>query len=88
VIVSVKATSLSTEAEQALEDDIDENTEAILELGGLIADMDEAHTRMNNLEARLDRLPANVQDQINELNNRYNALADRVAALENAKEGS
>lgn len=88
VIVSIKATSLSTEAEQALGDSIDENMEAILELGGLIADMEEAHTRMNNLEARLDRLPANVQAQIDELNNRYNALADRVAALENEREGS
>lgn len=88
VIVSVKATSLSTDAEQALGDSIDENMEAILELGGLIADMEEAHTRMNNLEARLDRIPKNISERFAEFDNLYNALADRVAMLENEREGS
>ncbi len=83
VCVALKASALNTEAEAALGNSIDENMEAILELAGLISDMDEANIRINNLEGIIEGIPKDIVDRFAAINNLYNALADRVAKLEN-----
>lgn len=83
VVVNINASALTTEAEQALGNGIDENMEAILELAGLIADMDDANIRINNIEGVLEGIPKNIVQRFETIGNAYNALADRVARLEN-----
>lgn len=83
VVVSIKASALTTEAEQALGNGIDENMEAILELAGLIAEMDDANIRINNIEGILEGIPKDIVQRFEAIGNAYNALADRVARLEN-----
>lgn len=87
VVVNIKATALTTEAEEALGSGIDENMEAIMELAGLIADMDDANIRINNIEGILEGIPKNITEQFGNVSDWYNALADRVAALENKMNG-
>lgn len=83
VVVTIKASALTTEAEESLNCGIDENMEAILELAGLIADMGEADTRITRIEGVLEGIPNDLVARFDAINNAYNALADRVARLEN-----
>lgn len=87
VIVNIKATALTAEAEEALGSDINENSDAILELANLIADMDDANVRINNIEGVLEGIPKDIVERFGDLGDRYNALADRIAALENKANG-
>lgn len=86
IIVNMKASALSTVAEEELGESIEENTEAIIELGGLIADMDDANIRINNIEGVLEGIPKDITIHFGEIETLYNALADRVAQLENANQ--
>ena len=84
VIVCIKASSLSAEAEAALGGDINQNMEAILELAELIADHKDFEARISLLEGKVNGVPDDLVSRFDSINDAYNALADRVARLENA----
>ena len=83
VIVMLKASALTTEAEESLGASIDETSDAIMELAELIADMDEANVRINNIEGVLEGIPKDIVAHFGQIESAYNALADRIARLEN-----
>lgn len=87
VVVSMKASALTAEAEQALGSSIDENMEAILELGGLIADMTDVQLEIERIKGELDGIPKDLVQRFETIDNRFTSLADRVARLENKMEG-
>lgn len=84
VVVSIKASALTTEAEAALGGDINQNMEAILELAELISDLKDFEARISLLEGKVDGIPNDLVSRFSSINDIYNALADRVAKLENA----
>lgn len=83
VVVSLKATSLSTEAEQSLNEGLEEANDALIELASLIEDMEEANIQINQIKGVLDGIPRDIVARFDSMNSKYNALADRVAKLEN-----
>lgn len=83
VVVSLKATSLSTEAEESINTSIEEANDALIELAGLIEDMEEANIEINKIKGVLDGIPKDIINRFTSMNNAYNLLADRVARLEN-----
>lgn len=83
VVVSLKATSLSTEAEQSLNEGLEEANDALIELAALIEDMEEANIEINKIKGVLDGIPRDIVARFDAMNNNYNILADRVARLEN-----
>lgn len=87
VVVSMKASALTAEAEAALGSSIDENMEAILELGELIADMTDVKMTIERIREELDSIPKDLVQRFANIDDTYSTLADRVARLENKMEG-
>ena len=87
VVVLLKASALNEEAEEALGEGIGDNTDAIIELAGMVSDGGELEIRVNNIEGTLEGIPKNLPVRFEELWNAFAALADRVANLENRLEG-
>ena len=83
VIVSMKITTLTDNAEAKINNSIEENTDAVIEIAGMVADMEDVNLEINQIKATLDGIPKNIVDMIDNINNTYNTLADRVARLEN-----
>jgi DNA-binding transcriptional regulator YbjK len=83
VVVSLKATSLSAEAEQSINTSIEEANDALIELASLIEDMEEANIAINRIDGVLEGIPRDIVERFDAMNNAYNELADRVARLEN-----
>ena len=83
VYVTLVATALTANSEEMLSENIDENMEAILELGELIADMDDANLEIEKIKAELLGIPKDIIARFDAINNVYNDLADRVSRLEN-----
>ena len=94
VTIKYKVSQIGKEAQEALNEDLDMATLSVLELAGIIS---QAKRNFNDTAARIEssfsehehRITAlgNTQNTINEAMNSwesmYNALADRVAELEN-----
>jgi len=83
VVVALKATSLSAEAEQSINTSIEEANDALIELASLIEDMEEANIAINRIDGILEGIPRDIVERFDAMNNAYNDLADRVARLEN-----
>ena len=87
VIVSMKASALTTEAEEALGSSIDENMEAILELGALVADMTDVQLELERVKEELNSIPKDLVQRFESIDIAFCSLADRIARLENKGEG-
>ena len=86
IVVVLKASALADGTEETLGSSIGENTDAILELGGLVADMKDFDTRLNLIEGALEGIPKDIAGHFYAIESAYNALADRVSELENGRE--
>ena len=83
VVVTLKASALTTEAEEAINSSIDENIDAIMEIAEMIANVEDVSLEIERIKDRLDGFPADIVERLDAINSTYNALADRVARLEN-----
>ena len=85
VVVKLKASALTTEAEEELNSNINENIDAIMEIAEMIANVDDVSLEIERIKSRLDGFPVDIVQQLDAINTAYNTLADRVARLENAQ---
>lgn len=83
VVVVFNASAITDEAEEILNIGIEDNMDAIIELGGLIADMSETNIEINKIKGTLEGIPKDLVERFEAINHLYNQLSDRVAALEN-----
>ncbi len=87
IVVSIRASTLTASTEENIFSQIEENTEAILELGSLIADVTDIDHKITMLEEDLNAIPTNINERFAALESVYNTLADRIAVLENDRGG-
>ena len=85
VVVKIRASALTTEAEEAINSSIDESIDAIMEIAAMIADAEDMSLEIERIKSRLDGFPSNIVTILDNINTTYNELADRVARLENAQ---
>ena len=94
VIIHYRVSQLGKEAQEALNSNVDEISDAALELAGMIAQFDESLTDkityVEDTNKSTNRIISALQEQTNsntyaisDLSNRFNILADRIARLEN-----
>ena len=101
VTIDFDVSIISSNAEAQLYKDIDESINGILELGTVVAEIDEtlqshaesinglstaAEATNENIElitSQINDLSASIRASLDEFQNNYNLLADRVAQLEN-----
>ena len=101
VTIDFDVSIISSNAEAQLYKDIDESINGILELGTVVAEIDEtlqSHTESINglstaaeatnenielITSQINDLSASIRASLDEFQNNYNLLADRVAQLEN-----
>lgn len=83
VVLTLKITALTEAAEETINNSIDENVDAIIEIAEMVADMEDAQVQINEIKGILEGIPNDLVARFNAVNNAYNALADRVARLEN-----
>lgn len=101
VTIEFDVNVLSSNAEELIHKDINDNLNGIIELAGLIDNIDSStmqhdkdirqlqtqveqdHNQLLELNSQMNLIPNDSGERFNALQAQYNALADRVASLEN-----